>query len=143
MLRYDLIYRNALVLLPWTTFPSLAVQRAPSFTIGSLTAVQSDSSQMPFVAFSNLPMPVSDELKDRSFAATARRAQAVTQIACPNLSPSRWQCSVTSRPSTPAIRQSNCMVLGAGHPPIVWACKRPTTGVQIDARKAGIEPGHW
>lgn len=33
-------------------------------------------------------------------------------------------CSVKSRPPMSAIRQSNCMRLGAGHPPLVFASKR-------------------
>jgi hypothetical protein len=36
----------------------------------------------------------------------------------------------------PAIRQSNCMRLGAGHPPKVWPANTQNgcSGVQIEAR---------
>ena len=41
----------------------------------------------------------------------------------------------------PAIRRSNCMILGAGHPPFVFASKRPTAVLRkFDSRSLKRSP---
>lgn len=83
---------------------------------GSSTVVQTrKSSSRPYsggmqsLTFGRfLPIPACDELKDRSFVEPARKAQAVTQFACPSLSPGRRQCSGSGHPRTSGSWHSTC-----------------------------------
>lgn len=43
----------------------------------------------------------------------------------------------------PAMRRSNFMILGARHPPNVWALQTPHNGCSDRGPQAGIERSHW
>ena len=77
-----------------------------------------------------MPKGDRDELKDRSFAANASRARAVSQIASPSLSPIVRQCSVKSRSPPSATWQASCVILAAGQPPSMWAGTRPIRAIR-------------
>jgi hypothetical protein len=72
-----------------------------------------------------VPIGVSGQSEDRTFVGSAGQAKAVIQISGLNFPIGCRQCSVKSRPPRPAMWRSDRMILGAGHPPFVFAGNDP------------------
>jgi hypothetical protein len=68
--------------------------------------------------------------RNRAFVAGTRNSEPVIQRRKSVFPFAGRQRSARSRPSLPAIGRFNCMILGPGHPPFMWADNRPSGDIR-------------